>query len=317
MAIQQDIVLNFKANLDAAKQDLTALASLYQQSLKPQGDPEALTAGQRGQVERAISERAAATGVPEEQVKQILQEVLALEEQYKQKKAESAKIAERQIVLSEREVEATQKKNNALGNAAELLGLQRNAGIDVIKQRLEELKTSDQLNMSEKERLALIKQVEDEMKTASTQSGRLTKTLNEQTSLHNQQIDLNNDLNKIYADIRAELTKIAKTDEERDLIEQQLLPRLMEQHQQLKIITKEREKSAAAADKEQKETEEINEALKKVPDSFAKKAVSAVIYYEALNALKRVARAAVNTLRDLDAALTDIAVVTDMTREES
>ena len=317
MAVQQDIILNFKANLDAAKQDLTALATLYQQSLKPQGEPGALDAAQKGQVEQVISERAAAKGIPEEEVKKILQEVIVLEDQYKLKKEEAVKIAERQILLGEREVEATQKKNEALGNAAELLGLQKNASVDVIKAKLEELKANQQVNMTEQERLALIQKVEAELRTASTQSGRITKTLNEQTSLHNQQIGLNNEMNDIYGRIREQLTKIAKTEEERDLIEQGLLPHLLQQHQQLQINTKEREKTAAAADKEKKETEAINAALKKAPDTFAKKAVSAVLYYEALNALKRVARAAINTLKDLDAALTDIAVVTDMTREES
>lgn len=317
MAVQQDIILNFKANIDKAKTDLTSLAAVFQQSMIPQGQPGALDDTQRAQVEQAITERATAKGMPEEEVKKILQEVLTLEEQYKQKKVESQEIAERQVLLSEREAEATQKKNQALSNAATLLGLQKDASRDLIKQKLEELKAGKDTTLSEEERLAKIKEIEAQLQVAATQSGRLTKTYKEQTALHGQQITLNEDLNKIYANIRAELTKIAKTDEERDLIEQSLLPRLLEQHAQLKLITKEREKSAAAADKEEKETEEINAALRRGKDGFAQKAVSAVLYYEALNALKRVARAAINTLRDLDAALTDIAVVTNMSREES
>lgn len=317
MAVQQDIILNFKANIDQAKTDLTSLASVFQQSMIPQGQPGALDDAQRGQVEQAITERATASGIPEAEVKKILQEVLLLEEEYKQKKAESATITERQVLLGQREVEATQKKNEALSNAASLLGLQKNASRDLIKQKLEELKLGKDSTLTDEERLAQIKEIEAQLQIASVQSGRLTKTYKEQANLHNQQVTINEKLNQVYGNIRDQLTKIAATDQERDLIEERLMPRLLEQQLQLQKNTKEREAAVAAAEKEQKETEEINAALRKAPDSFAKKAVSAVLYYEALNALKRVARAAITTLRDLDAALTDIAVVTNMNREES
>lgn len=317
MAIQQDIVLNFKSNIDQAKNDVTTLASLYQQSLVPQGQPGALDASQQGQVQDLIAQRAADTGMSQEQVKQVLQEVVNLEQQHIALQKEGEEIDQRKVVLADRIQEATEKKNAALNEARNILGLEADASQEVIRAKLKELQTSQTLGISEKERNQKIARLRELLKEAGTQSGRITKSQRESADLASKQIDLQGRLDGLYSQIRAELTKIVKTDEERDAIEKNLMPLLMQQQAILTQNTREREKSTKAAKEEEQVTKDINNTLAKVPGTFAQKAVGALLYYEALNQLKRIARAAINTLRDLDKALTDIAVVTSMNREES
>lgn len=317
MAIRQDILLNFTTNLEEAKSDLTQLASLYQQSLVPQGQPGALDASQQTQVQDLIAQRAADTGVSQEQIKQVLQEVINLEQQHIALQKEGEDIDKRKVVLNDRIQEATEKKNAALAKARDILGLEADASQELIRAKLKELQTSESLGISERDRNKKVAQLRELFKEAGTQSARITKSQRESADLSSKQIDIQSKLDGLYAQIRAQLTKIVKSDEERDAIERNLMPLLLQQQAVLTQNTREREKAVKAAAAEGREQKAIADTTAKVPDSFAKKAVSAVLYYEALNALKRVARAAIQTLRDLDAALTDIAVVTNMTREES
>ena len=317
MAIQQDILLNFQTNVEAAKSDLTQLASLYQQSLTPAGQAGAFDSGQQAQVQELIAQRAAQAGMSQEQVKATLQNIVDLQREQTDLQAKSIETAQRQTELTDRIADAEQRKRAALDEAARLLGVEAGASQDVLRAKLRELQTSQDSTMSAKEKNLLTQKLTQLLGVASTQSGRITKSYNEQERLATKQIVTQEELNALYSSIRAELLKMAKTTEERDLIESSIVPTLITQNTSLKQNTKEREKAVAAAAKEKKETEDINRTLKATPGTFAQKAVGALLYYEALNALKRVARAAINTLRDLDKALTDIAVVTNMNREES
>ena len=76
-------------------------------------------------------------------------------------------------------------------------------------------------------------------------------------------------------------------------------------------------KLVVAAKENAKAQDDINRSLKGMPITFAEKATSAFLYYQAVQAIRRVVRAAVRTLTELDKALTDIAIVTNMNRQET
>jgi hypothetical protein len=96
-----------------------------------------------------------------------------------------------------------------------------------------------------------------------------------------------------------------------------LLPNLKEEFRIRNEMKKAQEDSLLLSQQEAQAKREIDEAEGDIKDTFAGKITSAYLYYQALNAVKRVIRSAISTITELDRTLTDIAVVTSFSREEA
>lgn len=317
MAVQQDIILNFKTNLDAAKADISQLATLYQQSLVPQGQPGAFDDSQRAQVESVVAQQAQAKGIDVEVVKKTLLDIANIQQQIEQ--IEEQREARQQAIteLNEKAGAAAQNRMAQEQKAKEILGLTKDATRAQLEAKLAELKVGKDLNLSEAERAQKIEEVETLLRSAQAYGAASTRQSRKALDLANEQTEALEEQNQLFARIAELGDRIGLNQEEIDALEASIVRSKYEHTQAEKKNNAEKRKSLDLVEQEQRETEELNRLLQVQPDNFAKRAVSAVIYYEALNQLKRIARAAVNTIRDLDQALTDIAVVTDMTREES
>lgn len=86
--------------------------------------------------------------------------------------------------------------------------------------------------------------------------------------------------------------------------------------------TREKKKQQAIDDKEDtqktiKDTEKLAEANKKGAKSFSGKVVAATLYLAALRALRQMIRSVINTVRELDKSITEVAMVTNMSRKEA
>ena len=95
------------------------------------------------------------------------------------------------------------------------------------------------------------------------------------------------------------------------------MPNLKEEFRIRNEMKKAQEDSLLLSQQEAQAKREIDEAEGDIKDTFAGKITSAYLYYQALNAVKRVIRSAISTITELDRTLTDIAVVTSFSREEA
>jgi TP901 family phage tail tape measure protein len=86
------------------------------------------------------------------------------------------------------------------------------------------------------------------------------------------------------------------------------------------VYEKLRKTQKAGNDEKKKEIEgskDLTNANHNEAKSFASKAISAGLYYTAINAVKRLMRESVQVVKELDKAMTDAAIVTDMNRQEA
>lgn len=317
MAIQQDIVLNFKTNLEQAKTSIGELATLHQQSLIPQGQPGALDDTQKAEVESLVTQRAQDKGISLDDTKKVLTEIAAIEEQIN---ALSIGRVEREQKISELNEKAGAAAANRIlqeNKAKELVGLTAKATREQLEAKITALKIGKNLNISEEERVKQLEEVDKLLKSAQSYGGVATRNSNKAVELANEQAMALQTQEDAFARIAVIGKEITLNAEELDTLITYTTKGVIDRNKAEKQNTKEKEKAVKLAQKETQETEDLNRLLETQPDNFAKRAISAVIYYEALNQLKRIARAAVNTIKDLDRALTDIAVVTSMTRQES
>lgn len=317
MAIQQDIVLNFKTNLEQAKTSIGELATLHQQSLIPQGQPGALDDTQKAEVESLVTQRAQDKGISLDDTKKVLTEIAAIEEQIN---ALSIGRVEREQKISELNEKAGAAAANRIlqeNKAKELVGLTAKATREQLEAKITALKIGKNLNISEEERVKQLEEVDKLLKSAQSYGGVATRNSNKAVELANEQAMALQTQEDAFARIAVIGKEITLNAEELDTLITYTTKGVIDRNKAEKQNTKEKEKAVKLAQKETQETEDLNRLLETQPDNFAKRAISAVIYYEALNQLKRIARAAINTIKDLDRALTDIAVVTSMTRQES
>lgn len=317
MAIQQDIVLNFKTNLEQAKTSIGELATLHQQSLIPQGQPGALDDTQKAEVESLVTQRAQDKGMSLDDTKKVLTEIAAIEAQIN---ALSIGRVEREQKISELNEKAGAAAANRIlqeNKAKELVGLTAKATREQLEAKITTLKIGKNLNISEEERVKQLEEVDKLLKSAQSYGGVATRNSNKAVELANEQAMALQTQEDAFARIAVIGKEITLNAEELDTLITYTTQGVIDRNKAEKQNTKEKEKAVKLAEKETQETEDLNRLLETQPDNFAKRAISAVIYYEALNQLKRIARAAVNTIKDLDRALTDIAVVTSMTRQES
>lgn len=91
--------------------------------------------------------------------------------------------------------------------------------------------------------------------------------------------------------------------------------------QQLREVQSHLRKSQKSANDEKKKeielTDESAKANRNEGQSFASKAISAGLYYTAINAVKRLMRESIQVVQELDRAMTEAAIVTDMNRQEA
>jgi TP901 family phage tail tape measure protein len=140
------------------------------------------------------------------------------------------------------------------------------------------------------------------------------------------------DLNKEEDKIKGEITKlkakeealILKIKKESAAIDAQTpanIQNILALSTQLREVYEKLRKTQKAGNDEKKKeiegTKESTNANNAEAKSFASKAISAGLYYTAINAVKRLMRESVQVVKELDKAMTDAAIVTDMNRQEA
>jgi len=315
--INQKISLKFETDLSQAKDDVTKLGELYEQSTKPTAEQGALSAEQKSALESEITQRATDVGLSPDAVKQTLADINVLKEQARSIDQQNIELDGQKTSLLEKQKQAKEEENQALSRAAVLLGLNADASKAEIEIAKQKLRTSKDLNISEKERKEKLAAVNKEYATARGAVTRQGNAAQKLLDITNKQNENANKQGTIIDQVRNGYLKLTKTIEERDTVEGKVTGEIINQRVEL-------DKTARAAASLTKETQKnakaqaaYTKSIKETPDSFGGKITSAFLYFQALNAVKRVAREAVRTLTELDKALTDIAVVTTMSRKET
>ena len=117
------------------------------------------------------------------------------------------------------------------------------------------------------------------------------------------------------------LLKIKKESAKLDSQAPQKYKEILALTQELREVQSHLRKSQKAANDEKKKeielTDESAKANRNEGQSFASKAISAGLYYTAINAVKRLMRESISVVQELDKAMTEAAIVTDMNRQEA
>jgi TP901 family phage tail tape measure protein len=140
------------------------------------------------------------------------------------------------------------------------------------------------------------------------------------------------DLNKEEEKIKGEITKL-KVKEEALLLKIKKesagldaqapanIKAILSLSAQLREVYEKLRKTQKAGNDEKKKEIEGSKESKNANDneakSFASKAIAAGLYYTAINQVKRLMRESVQVVKELDKAMTDAAIVTDMNRQEA
>lgn len=317
MAIVQDVLLKFNADTSDITRNAVDLAARFQQSQIPAGEAGSLDAKERAALEEEIKSRAAATGLTYKEVRDTLAEMNRIAEEIATIEQENKTLKDQQLELDKAGVEQLAKKQEKLREAATLAGLAENATHEEIVARRDELSLLNKKGQLNKKEQAELKQINHLLRSAGGHQGEYTKLvaknadLTEKLRTNTEKID--NSINRYSTISRT----IVKSKEEEENIMERLAGLQIRSTTALNVAAKNADSVKKALEKATAETVAMERATNRTKDNFATKAISALAYYEALTLLKRAARAAAQTLRDLDRALTDIAVVTTMTREES
>ena len=315
---KQTITLDFKANIENAKNSLVSLAQAYRQAMES-GDP-----AQKSEVQKAIQERTADPSSPFSDTDQIsaqLEKAIALQKEFEASEIKINDLKQSSLRFEEEARQIQRDKKTLLDEAAQILGKEGGIKITELRQEFallqknnEELAKKGQLTEEDKQRAKdlfnILEGYEDQLNKQKDTNLQAKKIEDQKTDALKEQKVRTEQIAKI-------LESLALTDDERAKVMGDLLLLHVETEESLKRSTKEAERLTQESVKIKKEQKEVANTLAGAKDSFAGKAIQAAIYYQALTTLRRVARAAVSTLRELDKALTDIAVVTAMSREQS
>jgi hypothetical protein len=317
LAIVQDILLKFNADTSDIKKNVVDLASGLNQSIMPPAEGGALDAQQTGAVDEAIQQRAQALGLTYQEVRDVLVEMNTIAKEISQVEAKNQELAGQRVDLDKRSAEQTRLKNEKLKEAARLGGLSAQASQEEIVARRDELAELVKKGQATKEDKKNLEAMNHLIRSAAGHQSQVTKNANAKLKITQEEQANQVKINQLLDRYATKGSGITLTEEEREDIAARLVALQMkstvETAKQDKLVTKTKEELEKAT----VEQDKLNKASAKTKDNFAQKAISALAYYEALNLLKRAARAAAQTLKELDAALTDIAVVTNMNREES
>jgi len=315
--INQKITLQFETDLEQAKEDVAKLGELYEQSTKPTAAQGALSAEQKSALETEIDQRASDIGLDPAQLKQTLEDINVLKEQARSIDQQNAEINKENGILAEKVKQAKEDEIAALSRAASLLKLPADASREEIELAREKIRNSKDLNMSEKERKELNTAINKEFAKARGAILRQNNALSEQQK-NVEQINQNtNKQGTIVDNIRKKYLTLTKNVEERDIVEGKVTKEIVKQRLEIGKNTKAVQQIQEATKRNEKAQKEYADAIKNTPDSFGGKVASAFLYFQALSAIKRVARDAVRTITELDKSLTDISVVTTMTRKQT
>ena len=318
MAIVQDVLLKFNADTSDISKNAVDLAARFQQSQIPAGEAGALDMKERAALEEEIKERAAASGLTQKEVKATLMEMNKIAQEIADLEEQNNQIKKEQLELDKAGAEQLAKKAEKLREAASLAGLAENATHEEIVARRDELALLAKKGQLTKKEQAELKQINHLLRSAGGHQGEYTKLIGKNVDL-TEKVKTNTE--KIDSAVNRYSTKartVVKTKvEEEEAIMLRLAGLQVKSGTALGKAAKSAAKAKEALAKATQETVAMEKASARAKDNFATKAISALAYYEALTLLKRAARAAAQTLKELDQALTDIAVVTTMTREES
>ena len=315
---RQTINLDFKANISQAKESVVSLAQVYRQALES-GDTQ-----QRAQVNELLAQRSEAMGpggFTMDGIAAELQKSIDLQKEYEASSERLNELTKSSLRVEEEIRQINRDKTSLLEEASKILGKDNTLKITELRSEFallqknnEALAKKGQLTEEDRQKADAVLQVLKKYESALEQQKNTTKeakTINEQSLVIDQRRQA------IIDAIRTALESLTLTEDERSLITSDNLGMLLETEQSYKRSTATAEQLAKESAKIKKEQKEVSDTIADAKDGFAGKAVQAFIYYQALTALRRVARAVVSTLRELDASLTDIAVVTSLSREES
>lgn len=139
--------------------------------------------------------------------------------------------------------------------------------------------------------------------------------------LNRQEMAVKADIVKLKAREEALLLKIKTQTSKLDSQSPEFLKKTLALTEQLRVVQEELRKSQKSANDEKKKSIELSDkntkALGGEGGGFASNAISAGLYYTVLNQVKRLIRESVQVVRELDKAMTEAAVVTEMNREEA
>lgn len=139
--------------------------------------------------------------------------------------------------------------------------------------------------------------------------------------LNRQEMAVKADIVKLKAREEALLLKIKTQTSKLDSQSPEFLKKTLALTEQLRIVQEELRKSQKSANDEKKKSIELSDkntkALGGEGGGFASNAISAGLYYTVLNQVKRLIRESIQVVRELDKAMTEAAVVTDMNRQEA
>lgn len=310
--------LNIETVTDQAQSDVIALSELMRRKLNPQEFGE-FTPTQDAALDQAAQNRAAAltrergTEVTPEQVKQEMQDIVALQEKLSSLEDQRTAAQEEQVQKAEKARLEAERLNKEKEDALKLMNMQ-NGSWREINRNARAVLENEQATAEERERAqAALNLYREHVKTQQ----RLATAINAEERSRTKINDLTKEQEDILIKIRDLLYNLAVTEEEREYIISQLIPNLNEEMKLRKDMQKAQEEALRVAKEEAKAKREIQEAEEDMKDTFAGKITSAYLYYQALNAVKRVVREAIATITELDRTLTDIAVVTSFSREEA
>lgn len=315
--IEQTIVLNFQTQLQQAKSDILELAKLSQQAKIAPGQTGALSSPERFGVEQAISEQAMQSGVSPDEMKAVLEDINKILEQEASIKARADELSVKRLENETKIKTQEQEKNALITEGAQLLGLRADASLQEVTAAKRKLDTEIASGNATKEQLELHKKVSTVFDSLSTKNRSIGQLIRNNGTITEDITNSIKEQDNAFNTLRVTLDKLTLTSEQRENIEAKLTPIILQQTQQVRQLEQAQKKSAEAAKENAKAQDAINSSLRSTPKTFAEKATGAFLYFQAVQAIRRVARAAVTTLVELDRALTDIAIVTTMTRQET
>lgn len=272
---------------------------------------------QEKQVMEVIAQKAQALNMTTQEYQGLLGNINSIMTEEKNLSIQIAELQAKELRQAS-EIEQKERERSALiSKMAVDLGLNANATLEEVIAKRDSLAAEQATGKQKAKNNQLIEQTNRslaEVQTKNRSIGQLNhqrqKTLEQQKSTIDQQ-------GAAFDRLRAIFDKLNLSSAEREEIEKRLVPALMAQTTQATVLEKKQRDTAKAARDNENAQRGINNALKQMPANFAEKATQAFLYYQAINAIRRVARAAVRTLTELDKALTDIAIVTNLNREET
>jgi TP901 family phage tail tape measure protein len=317
MAIKETIVLNFQTQLDQAKTDILSLADLYKKSMVAPGQEGAPSSAQRFDVEQLVSERAMEYGVSPDEMKAVLADINTILQEEAEIRNRLQELKDKSLATEAKIKLQEEEKNKLIAEGAEALNLKKTASLQEVTAAKKSLDAQIATGNATKQQLEQHQKVSAIFDQLSTKNRSIGQLISHNLKLNKEQTVLLEQQDDAFSRLRRSALQLNITEDERENIERLLVPSIMDQTNETKALEKAQKRVVKAAKENAAAQEDINNSLRNAPKTFAEKATSAFLYFQAVQAIRRVVRAAVRTLTELDRALTDIAIVTNMSREQT